>query len=233
MKKRFFIGLIIPLFPLFIYCQDYSGERRDIRIGAFEDVGDLNVPLGAITKQLNIDFSGYRDVQRDQIGARIAAIRYNIYQSNRALVHNTALVFYTNPLGQLAGTAGLIEQMRISPHGNVGIGTDNPKNKLDVAGTIRATEVRIEALPWSDFVFNKDYKLRSLEEVKAHIDEYKHLPDIPSEAEVTENGISLGTMQSKLLQKIEELTLYLIEQNVRIEELEKENVRIKQEINKP
>lgn len=89
---------------------------------------------------------------------------------------------------------------------------------LEVKGKIRAEEVVIE-VDWADFVFNSDYKLRSLEEVEAHIEEYKHLPEIPSEAEVKANGVSLGEMQSKLLQKIEELTLYVIKQDKEIQEL--------------
>ena len=101
-------------------------------------------------------------------------------------------------------------RMGITNGGNVGIGTDTPQNKLDVVGTIRATEVKVEA-GWADFVFDKDYKLPTLQEVENHINEHKHLPDIPSEAEVKENGVSLGEMQAKLLQKIEELTLYVIE----------------------
>ena len=108
-------------------------------------------------------------------------------------------------------------RMGINTNGNVGIGTDNPQNKLDVNGTIRATEVKVEA-GWADFVFDKDYKLPALQEVENHINEHKHLPDIPSEAEIKENGVSLGEMQAKLLQKIEELTLYVIKQDKTIKE---------------
>ncbi|WP_029903162.1 hypothetical protein [Prevotella sp. 10(H)] len=92
---------------------------------------------------------------------------------------------------------------------------------IDVTGLIRAKEVKIQ-LPaeWADFVFDKDYNLPSLSEVEKHIKEKQHLPDIPSEKEVKENGIDLGEMQAKLLQKIEELTLYVIEQDKKIKDLE-------------
>ncbi len=105
--------------------------------------------------------------------------------------------------------------------GNVGIGVAQPSSTLDVNGTIRAKEVKIEATGWADFVFAEDYKLPTLSEVENHIIENKHLPDIPSEIEVKENGISIGEMQAKLLQKIEELTLYIIEQDKKNSELEK------------
>jgi hypothetical protein len=95
--------------------------------------------------------------------------------------------------------------------GNVGIGTENPTSKLDVNGIIRSKEVKIEATGWPDFVFAKDYELPSLFAVEKHINEKGTLPDIPSEQEVKENGIAVGDMQAKLLQKIEELTLYVIE----------------------
>lgn len=108
-------------------------------------------------------------------------------------------------------------------YGNFGIGVEKPKHKLDVNGTIRSKEVKIEATDWSDFVFAEDYKLPTLSEVENHIKENKHLPGIPSEKEVKENGIVIGDMQAKLLQKIEELILYVIEQNKKIESLESRN----------
>ncbi|SNR79626.1 hypothetical protein [Flavobacterium sp. ov086] len=105
------------------------------------------------------------------------------------------------------------EIIMASENGNVGIGKINPANKLDVNGIIHSKEVKVDMNDWSDFVFKKQYKLPTLEEVENHIAEKGHLENIPSEKEVLANGINLGEMNAKLLQKIEELTLYAIEQN--------------------
>ncbi|MAN28193.1 MULTISPECIES: hypothetical protein [Mesonia] len=120
------------------------------------------------------------------------------------------------------------------PNGNVGIGTYDPNGwKLAVNGKVRAKEVKVETA-WSDFVFHKNYNLPTLVEVENHIKEKGHLKDIPSAKEVEKNGIFLGEMDAKLLQKIEELTLYTIEQekqlkfqNSKIEKLEEENESLK------
>jgi len=114
-----------------------------------------------------------------------------------------------------------VERIRISNNGNVGIGEANPNNKLDVNGTIHSKEVKVDMNGWSDFVFRKDYSLPTLQEVEKHIAEKGHLENIPSEEEVLKNGINLGEMNSKLLQKIEELTLYAIEQQKNTEKLNK------------
>lgn len=107
--------------------------------------------------------------------------------------------------------------------GNVGIGTTTTgSHKLAVEGSIGAREIKVQATGWSDFVFKKEYTLPTLEEVEKHITEKGHLQDIPSEEEVLKNGINLGEMDSKLLQKIEELTLYSINQNKKIEQQAKE-----------
>ncbi len=107
----------------------------------------------------------------------------------------------------------------IDANGNVGIGSITPgAYKLAVNGKIRAKEVKIET-GWSDFVFEDDYDLPTLAEVEKFIKANKHLPEIPSAEEVAENGVNLGEMESKLLQKIEELTLYIIDQQKEIETL--------------
>ena len=114
--------------------------------------------------------------------------------------------------------------------GNVGIGEASPDHKLSVNGTVGAKEVKVTSSGWSDFVFGPDYDLKSLDQVEDFIRENGHLPDIPSAEEVEENGISLGEMDARLLQKIEELTLYVIEQGKELNELKKENEKQANEI---
>lgn len=127
---------------------------------------------------------------------------------------------YNNLTFQTDGGNGYSEHMRINSEGKVGIGTTNfsGDHKLRVEGSIGAREIKVEGTGWSDFVFENDYELKTLDEVEKYISKSGHLPEIPSEADVIENGINLGEMNAKLLQKIEELTLYLIEQNKNLEQ---------------
>ncbi len=103
--------------------------------------------------------------------------------------------------------------------GNVGIGTDNPTYKLSVNGNIRSKEVVVES-GWADYVFERSYSLRPIAELEQFIRDNKHLPNIPSAKEIEEKGLSLGETQKRMMEKIEELTLYIIELNKKIEKLE-------------
>ena len=124
------------------------------------------------------------------------------------------------------------EKMRINANGNVSIGTtdaDPTGAMLTVKGSIHTKEVIIDLnAPLADFVFTPTYKLMPLHEVEQYVTTNSHLPEMPSAAEVSKNGLSVGEMQNKLLKKVEELTLYVIEQqktinqqSTKIEELEK------------
>lgn len=122
---------------------------------------------------------------------------------------------------------------------NVGIGTTTPgTHKLAVEGTIGARKVKVTQGSWADFVFKPDYELPSLADVDLYVRTHGHLQDIPSEQEIVSDGLDLGDMNKKLLQKIEELTLYLIDQDKKvknqqdlIEMLQKELLDIKSKLN--
>lgn len=106
---------------------------------------------------------------------------------------------------------------------NIGIGTSSfvdgsDTYRLSVDGKIRADGVKIYTT-WADFVFEVDYKLPTLNEVESYINKNGHLKDIPSAKDVEANGIELGEMNKLLLQKIEELTLYVIDLNKEVEAL--------------
>ncbi|HLP06212.1 MAG TPA: hypothetical protein VK152_12360 [Paludibacter sp.] len=163
---------------------------------------------------------------RQPMGA-IGAFPTSNYDSS-----NGNLAFYTR------NTQNMVERLRINKDGKVGIGLTNPDNTfsntpaeelLIVNGTIHASEVKVNLEGLADYVFSPSYTLMPLHKVEEYVKANSHLPEIPSASEVKENGLSMGEMQNKLLQKIEELTLYMIDQQKtiagqqkRIEQLEKQ-----------
>ena len=201
---------------------------------ALEILNNGNVGIGTPSPDNSLTFT----YNSSGIGFEYSNTNSNVYHSISKNISGAGpLVFKTN-YATWPSTASIFEfqggggnvALEILNNGNVGIGTTNPNYKLEVSGTVRANTFSAISPPsWPDFVFMKSYKLRTLKEVEQHINEKGHLPEIPSEAEVTENGINLGEMDAKLLQKIEELTLYLIAQNKKIEELEKKMTELEKD----
>jgi len=97
---------------------------------------------------------------------------------------------------------------------------NNIKLHITNTGKLKAKEIEVTLANWPDFVFGKDYKLPSLSEVEQFVTQNQHLPNVPSAAEVEANGVNVGEMNAKLLQKVEELTLYIIQIEKRLSEVE-------------
>ena len=230
---------------------DYSYQPKDpaitIRFAVIDEHpstesillnGDVEVVSGAFST------SGYQDF----MGTKVTAIlgddynEYTCFGSARGGMirgsNEGYLILSGNPNGY--GNRNVYinrytsngDVIMTAGSGQVGIGVDNPEYKLDVAGTvhansviadgnIRASEI-IVSTTGADFVFADDYQLRPLSEVKTFIQENKHLPEIKSAQEMQENGVGINELQTQLLQKIEELTLYILQQEERIKVLEAE-----------
>jgi hypothetical protein len=144
---------------------------------------------------------------------------------NGVITSNGSNIFIA-PLGNV--TASFLT------NGNVGIGTTNPGSfKLAVEGKIGAREVHVTSQsPWPDYVFSNQYKLKSLNTLEDYIKKNNRLPGMPSAAEVKNDGFELGKMNTRVVEKIEELTLYIIDLNKKIEKLEKDNATLRKQINK-
>ncbi|HEX7905822.1 MAG TPA: hypothetical protein VF487_18250 [Chitinophagaceae bacterium] len=198
----------------------------------------------------NIGIGTSNPLAKFQIGDRFTfedggwkGIAYNIawdnsLNTNARIVSAPSAGIYFTDLGNIlftsapngaAGTAlnNGIHSLLIHNSGQVGIGTGYEKAgfqdlnyKLFVEGGIRARKVKVDQGSWPDFVFHPEYQLPSLSDLEKYIQENKHLPEVPSATEIEKNGLDLGDTQATLLKKIEELTLYIIEQDKRIQALE-------------
>lgn len=186
--------------------------------GTFEIANPLGSVLSLSTDGLagtpqsplrpSLDFLGYLNGNK----ARISAT------DETSETYGSRFSIYVND-GE--SSTHLAERFTILPNGYIGIGSVSPAYKLDVNGTIRAREIKVD-LDGADFVFESDYKLMPLNELEEYVTENKHLPEIATAKEMQDNGTDLGRLNTALIQKIEELTLYSIEQNKKIVELEKQ-----------
>jgi len=121
--------------------------------------------------------------------------------------------------------------LMIDGGGKIGVGTTHPHERLSVAGNVLTEEVIVKPQDqWADFVFENGYNLPTLEEVSSFIGRKNHLPGVPSAESVRKNGLHLGEMDATLLQKVEELTLYAIEQKQRADSLSTRTDTLRQEV---
>ncbi len=186
-------------------------QRMIITESGYVGIGTINPTLGRLQINQSIDNSDNGVSVLNSTGVR--AVRLWTDANNSYL--------YSGVTGQ----ASLI----LNNTGNVGIGTTTPQNKLDVNGTVHAREVKVDLNNWPDYVFEKSYKLTPLTELKSYLQTYKHLPEIPSASEVEQHGLKLGEMNALLVKKVEELTLYLIQQQEEINALKEEMKSLRKE----
>jgi hypothetical protein len=163
--------------------------------------------------------------QNSNAGNNYLIGRISAVQEKGNYIDAGAMVFYT-------GVAGLYERMRINTNGNLLVGKAiqaNTSYKLDVNGNIRGNAITVNTTG-ADFVFQSNYKLWPLAYLENYIVENHHLPDIATAKEMQTNGLDLGENETKLLQKIEELTLYLIEKDKQLSHTEAVNTKQQNEI---
>lgn len=187
----------------------YIGSIDSYTTSDFQQVGN-NLNGGLAVQQLDFAARGrYILVSQNDIqGTRILSIAE--LEAYGTLVNTNGEDNISESGNSLWAKTGSTVSLTTSD--NVAIGRTSVPNgyKLAVDGNIRTREVRVDTESWPDYVFKEDYKLPSLEEIQNHINEKGHLPNIPSAAEVEANGLELGEMNRLLLEKIEELTLYIL-----------------------
>ncbi|WP_437921166.1 hypothetical protein [Sphingobacterium sp. LRF_L2] len=178
----------------------------------------LDIPYSAAQHSLGFQFTGWATSSGE-------SLKFVVYDVNGVAQNTSVLTDITDYVANMSNTQ-MVSNFNIL--GKVGIGTTTPKEELSVNGNIRAKEIKVETASWPDYVFEENYKLPSLKDTEVFIKENKHLPNIPSAKEVSENGVALGETNALLLQKIEELTLHLIEKDKEIKELQRQASQIDQ-----
>jgi hypothetical protein len=224
------------------YINSYGGV---VGIGTENSRAYLDMAKDISNNQLGTVFGRLPEGDGEGLGTYLGVKGYgtqgaDIYNvKSFSIVHdfygqtNSSINFYRG--GSILGgfitfsTSDNTEKMRIGTNGYVGIGTTSPDEKLTVKGKIHAQEVKVDLLGAlvPDYVFANDYKLKSLQEVEAYIKQNNHLPEIPSAQEIERNGLMLAEMNMSLLKKMEEMTLYMIDQNKKINAQSKEIIALK------
>lgn len=205
---------------LFFWNSDASGIQQPRM--TITDGG--NVGIGTTTPQSRMHL-----VQNDNLAALVlesSSLGWGsgMYFKNTTPTTGRLYGIYSSSFGSLNiadATAG-VDRIFIAANGNVGINTNKVSDvnyRFYVEGAIRTRRIVVDQATWSDYVFDSAYRRMPLEQLASYVQEKRHLPEVPSADSVAKNGLDLGGSQAVLLKKIEELTLYIIEQNRKIEAL--------------
>lgn len=191
-----------------------TGYRNDLSITSG---GDIGIGTSSPSQKLHVSGGG---IQVSDYNSAFLLLQSTITGGrawNLASLTDGSTAGAVGSFVILDNTAGTT-RMLIDNSGNVGIGTSTPQAKLSVNGSIFSTKVKVTQDGWPDYVFHENYSLTPLDQLQAFIRKNNRLPDMPSAEEVKKNGIDLGDNQAVLLKKIEELTLYILEQNKELKE---------------
>ncbi len=184
---------------------------------AFLEVGKGNFPFTPAAKFGNSKFD-----EDDKNSTSISG-----GNSDANIVNRGALVLNADVTAPVKIATGGGNVLMSHPDTKLSIGTEDDTYPLNVKGTIRGAELIVETGWWPDYVFAKDYNLKPIEEVEKYIVAHNHLPNVPPASEIQENGLKVSEISTKMMEKIEEMMLYIIEQNKQIKDLQKEVLLLK------
>ena len=201
---------------------DPIGIQGNLSVGSTSSAARLDVSGGPLWTTNNWQ----KSVKLSNAGAIEFAGTYRSF----GIGASGGLLFFSN--ANVNGTGGANYYMVADGNtGNMSIGSTlpSPNYKLVVEGAVSARRIKVQQSGWADYVFHPGYELPPLQEVENFVSKQQHLPGIPSEKEVKEEGLDLGEFDRKLLKKVEELTLYIIQLNKRVDNLN-EQVATQQKI---
>ncbi len=209
----------------------WSGAGNSLWLASYGGIKlfTTGVPRIAINDQ------GFVGVGTTSPVTKLSVYGANVNEGSISIQSATESRFYIQEGGNMLKIGGLnngVGVINVLNTGNVGIGNKTTgSNKLAVEGTIAARKVKVTGVAtWPDFVFDASFRLPSLEEIERYVKANRHLPDVPIAADVKENGQDVGAMNALLLQKVEELTLHLINEHAANGKMEEQIINMQEQM---